>query len=66
MPLYYRYKTTHHTQRNLSTKQTQTHRQREQTCGYQGGGGREWEGWGAEAGRYQLLHLEWRSNEVLL
>ena len=26
---------------NLSTKQKQTHRHREQTCGYQGGG--EWE-----------------------
>ena len=28
-------------QMNLSTKQKQTHRHREQTCGYQGGG--EWE-----------------------
>ena len=27
------------TQMNLSTKQKQTHRHREQTCGYQGGGG---------------------------
>ena len=29
---------------NLSTKQKQTHRHREQTCGYQGGGGRERDG----------------------
>ena len=29
---------------NLSTKQKQTHRHREQTCGYQGGGG-VGEGW---------------------
>ena len=31
---------------NLSTKQIQTHRYREQTCGCQGGGGwgREWSG----------------------
>ena len=28
---------------NLSMKQKQTHRHREQTCGCQGGGG--WEGW---------------------
>ena len=26
-------------QMNLSTKQKQTHRRREETCGYQGGGG---------------------------
>ena len=32
-------------QMNLSTKQKQTHRQREQTCGCQGGGeGIEWTG----------------------
>ena len=29
---------------NISRKQTQTHRHREQTCGCQGGGGAE-EGW---------------------
>ena len=29
---------------NLSTKQKQTHRHREQTYGCQGGGGREWDG----------------------
>ena len=31
---------------NLSTKQKQTHRHREETCGCQDGGGREWDGWG--------------------
>ena len=31
------------TQMNISTKQKQTHRHREQTCGCQGGGG-VWEG----------------------
>ena len=31
---------------NLSTKQKQTHRHREQSCGCQGGGVREWDGWG--------------------
>ena len=32
------------TQMNLFTKQKKTHRHREQTCGYQGGGGVK-EGW---------------------
>ena len=31
---------------NLSTKQKQTHRHREQICGCQGGGGKEWDGLG--------------------
>ena len=31
---------------NLSTKQKQTHRHREQTSGCQGGGGMEWDGLG--------------------
>ena len=29
---------------NLSTKQKEIHRHREQTCGYQGGGGWNWDG----------------------
>ena len=36
-------------QMNQSTKQKQTHRHREQTCGCEGGAGREWDGhrvWG--------------------
>ena len=31
-------------QTNLSTEQKQTHRYGEQTCGYQEGGGRDWNG----------------------
>ena len=31
---------------NLSMKQRQTHRHTEQTCGCQGGNGREWDGLG--------------------
>ena len=33
-------------QMNLSTKQIVTHSHREQTCGCQGGVGREWDGLG--------------------
>ena len=33
----------------LSTKQKQTHRHREQTCGCKGGGG-AWEGWTGSLG----------------
>ena len=51
-------------QMNLSTKQKQTHRHREQTCGCQDMG---WMGtWGLGVSRCRLLHLEWISNEVLL
>ena len=50
---------------NLSMKQKQTHRHREQTCGGQGGGG--WGdavgGWGGVS-RYKLLYMEW-INRVL-
>ena len=31
-------------QMNLSTEQKQAHRHRKQTCGYQAGGEREWNG----------------------
>ena len=51
---------------NLPTKQKQTQGHREQTCGCQGGWGREWDGWEFGVGRCKLLHLEWISNEVLL
>ena len=47
-------------------KQEQSHRQREETGGYQGegaGGEREWE---AGVYRCQLLYLEWINNKVLL
>ena len=56
-------------QRNLSTKQKQTHRPRDQTCGCQGGWGRgvkrgmDWE---FGVGRCKLLHLEWINNKVLM
>ena len=46
------------TQMNLSTKLKQTHRHREQTCGCQGGEGREWDGWEFGVGRCKPLHLE--------
>ena len=55
------------TQMNLSAKQKQTHRRREQTCSCQGGrgagGGVEWQFW---IGRCELLHIEWINNELLL
>ena len=54
-------------QRNLSTKQKQTQRHREENCGCQG---QEGEGskmtWGFGVGRCKLLHLEWISNGFLL
>ena len=30
---------------NLPTEQKQTHRHRDDSCGCQGGGEREWDGW---------------------
>ena len=51
---------------NLSTKQKQTHRYREQSCGCQGeqgGGGIDWE-FGIR--RCKLLYIEWINNKVLL
>ena len=52
---------------NLSTKQKQTRRHREQTCGCQGGG-KVGEGWIGEFGisRCKLLYIEWINNNVLL
>ena len=49
----------------LSTKQKQTHRLREQTCGCQvgDGGGMDWE-YGIS--RCKLLYTEWLNNKVLL
>ena len=55
-------------QMNLFTKQRQTHRLREQTYGYRGGG----EGWGEGIVRelgidmYTLLYLKWITNKDLL
>ena len=48
---------------NISAERKQTHRNREQTCGCQwGGGGSEMdEEFGVS--RFKLLYLEWISNE---
>ena len=54
-------------QMNLSTKQKQTHRHREQTYGCHGGGeegrGVDWE---FGVSRCKLLHTKWINNKVLL
>ena len=52
------------TQKDLATKQKQTHGQREQTCGCQGGEGREWDGLEFGVSKCKILHLEWISNKV--
>ena len=48
-------------QMNLSAKQKQTHRRREQTCGCGGG-----TGWEFGISRCKLLHIGWINNKVLL
>ena len=52
---------------NLSTKQKQTHRHREQNLwlprGMEGGGGMDWE---FGISRCKLLYREWINNKVLL
>ena len=53
-------------QMNLPTKQKQTHRHREQTCGCQEKGGGSAMGWEFGVNRCELLPLEWISNEILL
>ena len=54
------------TQMNLSMKQKQTRRRREQTCGCQGGGvGGEMD-WEFGISRYKLLYREQIKNKVLL
>ena len=50
------------TQMNLSRKQKQTHRHREQTCGRQGGG----EDWELGISRCKLVYIGWINNKVLL
>ena len=47
---------------NLSISQKQIHRHREQTCGWQGEGGRGMD-WEFGVSRCKLLHLEWISNK---
>ena len=53
---------------NLSTKQKQSHRHREHTCGCQEGGeGREgWTGGWGLVSVCKLLYTEWINNKVLL
>ena len=54
-------------QMNLSTKQKQTHRLREQTCGSpRGETGGSWMDGGFGLDRCKLLCLGWINNEVLL
>ena len=51
---------------NISIKQNQTHRHREQTCGCQEGrvgGGEDWE---FGISRCKLLYIDWINNKVLL
>ena len=50
---------------NISMKQKQTHRYREQTCGCQGGGGGGRKEWEFGISRCKLLHIGW-INKVLL
>ena len=42
---------------NLSMKQKQTHKHREQTCGGQAGGGRGGMNWGFGISRCKLLYI---------
>ena len=52
---------------NPFTKQKQTHRYSEQTCGCMDGG-KWWGGmdWKFETGRCKLFHVEWINKKVLL
>ena len=50
---------------NLSTKEKQTHRHREQTCGSPGAGGQGGMDWEFGTSRDKLLYIEW-INKVLL
>ena len=52
-------------QMNLPTKQKQSPRHGEQTCGYQGGGGGNRMDWEFGANRCRLLSLEWIGSEIL-
>ena len=51
---------------NLSTKEKQTHRHREQNCGCQEGGDSGGMVWEFGISRCKLLHIEWINNKVLL
>ena len=47
---------------NLSTKQKQTQRYREQTCGCQGKGVRKWDGWGVRG--WQVKTITFRMDKT--
>ena len=51
---------------NLSTKKKKTHRHREQTCGCQGGGRREWDRLGVWGDQMQPITFSIMNNKVLL
>ena len=51
---------------NISMKQKQTDRHREQTCCYQQGGGLRGMGWEFGVSRCKLICVEWMNNKVLL
>ena len=54
------------TQKNLSVKQEQTHRHREQACGCQGGGGWGRDGLGVWDEQMQIItEREWINHKVL-
>ena len=53
------------TQINLSRKQRQNHKRRQQTGGCQGRGGEEREDWEFGISRRKLLDSRWINNEVL-
>ena len=54
------------TQTNLSTKQKETHRDREQTCGCQGEGFRGGMEWEVGVSWWKLLYMEWINNKVII
>ena len=51
---------------NLSTRQIQIHRHREQTCGCQRGRGLVGMNWEFGINRYKLSRIEWINNKILL
>ena len=51
---------------NLSVKQKQTHRHREQICGSQDRGGRGGVDWQFGVSRHKSLYIEWTNTKVLL
>ena len=56
---------------NLSRKQKQIHRHREEIFGCQGegdtgGGGGEGKDWEFEVSRFKLVYIQWINNKVLL